>query len=90
MSQKPLDDSMLQNLLKPKEEKARAYTRSEEADLSVRTVTTWFKASIRRYEGTCSYGEKGECESPSGPNRTVAEIDGVVMCRWCFIGGKNK
>jgi hypothetical protein len=65
--------------------KSKRKPRGKKYDFKTRTVANWF--TIPHSMGTCS---NEDCESPAekgGRNRMVADIDGHIMCRICFVAG---
>lgn len=86
------DDLDIDELLAPKKrDKKQSYNipgtkRRKTVDTSIRTYTNWFKLPHKLH---------GECQIPSHDEerstrkKMVADIDGVDMCRWCFIEGRD-
>lgn len=60
-------------------------------DTSVRNHETWFKLAHKLFDEETQ--EAAQCSNPECPDmrpkqRTVvAEIDGILMCRICFLAG---
>lgn len=90
----PIDPDKLQRLLelknKPKPRRGGGRKKSG-VDTSVRTYETWFKLHTHVYDNA---GEKLSCDNPNcldpredGKVKMIAEVDGVNMCRYCFLGG---
>lgn len=59
-------------------------------DLSDRSNTAWFKLTTQY--GDCQVPDHEENvtdeEADKGRNRMVFEIDGVNVCRWCYVAGR--
>lgn len=83
-----IPDDDIEELLAPKKKETKSTfklpgtTRTKRVDTSIRTYANWFKLPHTTH---------GECQVPSHDEerstrkKMVAEIDGVMVCRWCFI-----
>jgi hypothetical protein len=62
-------------------------------DTSVRDYETWFKLAHKIMDAEEVDGTDNECSNPicldprEGRSRVLAEVNGLVMCRYCFLDG---
>jgi hypothetical protein len=55
----------------------------------IRTVTNWFKLPLTM-TGYCDVEHHDEERESREAPRMFFVLDGVKMCRWCFIEGRDK
>jgi hypothetical protein len=83
-----LPDDDIEELLAPKKREPKTSVntpgtnRSRKVDLSIRTYANWFKLQ-HVVRSACQVPTHDEERSTR--NKMVVEIDGVMVCRWCFI-----
>jgi hypothetical protein len=86
-----LTPEQIKLLLAIPERKRGGRRKSGGIDATVRDHATWFKLAHKLFDEVTQ--EMPECSNPECPDdrpkaRTVvAEVDGVLMCRYCFLSG---
>jgi hypothetical protein len=79
-------DDILKLLTKPERAKGK------KLDTSIRIVEVWFELQHKLYDeekqemAKCS---NPSCTDPRARAQLVAEINGALMCRRCFLSGYN-
>ena len=90
-----IDPEMVAQLLaeadKPRTKTSRATrvpgtTRQKKYDIEIRNYTEWFK--IPTAHGECTV--PAHDESLSSRKMMVAEIGELLVCRYCYVGSKDK
>jgi hypothetical protein len=87
----PLTPEQIKELLSKATAKPRGAGRRPKnfIDTSDRTVVTWFKLGHKLFDEET--GDRAECSNPNCPDtrhtKMVANVDGIRMCRRCFLAG---
>jgi len=83
-----LSDADIKRLL-AKKEPAKT-SKGKKIDTSNREVEVWFQLHHKLFDDEKEQMAKcsnDECEDPRARAQLVAEINGVLMCRRCFLAG---